>query len=209
MLIVGKRRDAFRRFDRVHALGSVSRPRRLVDVGEGHRRLRRRHRHHDQAQRRQHRRHRQGPHHGRRQPSRHRHGRQPEGLHARRRRPAHHHRGQRLRRVEHRGEHPQCRRDRRQVLRRAGRGEHPRPVLQPDRARSRGRRHRLRDRCASLTAALEKVVACRQEGHHVLGGRHRGGHLPVPAVVLGRGRRPDGARLARGRAARSRCGPTG
>ena len=49
----------------------------------------------------------------------------------------------------------------------------------------------------------------RQQGDHVLGRRHRRRHLPVPAVVLGRRSRPDGARLARGRAARSRSGPTG
>ena len=38
-----------------------------------------------------------------------------------------------------------------------------------------------------------------QEGHHVLRDRHRGGQLPVPAVVLGLGRAADRPRLRRGR----------
>ena len=62
---------------------------------------------------------------------------------------------------------------------------------------------------ASLTAALEQGRRRGQQGHHVLGRRNRGGDLPVPAVVLGRRSRPDGARLAGGRARPRRCGPAG
>ena len=51
---------------------------------------------------------------------------------------------------------------------------------------------------ASLTAALEKVVASGKQGHHVLRRRHRGGFVPVPPVVLGSGSRPHGARLRPG-----------
>ena len=39
----------------------------------------------------------------------------------------------------------------------------------------------------------------RQEGHHLLGDRHRGGQLPVPALVLGLRRATDRARLRRRR----------
>ena len=100
-------------------------------------------------------------------------------------------------------EHPQRRRDRRRRLRRSRRRQHARPVLQPDRARApRASTSPSVTDWASLTAALEKVVASGQEGHHVLGRRHRGGHLPVPSVVLGRRCRPDQARLERGRSRR-------
>ena len=51
---------------------------------------------------------------------------------------------------------------------------------------------------ASLTAALEKVKKAGKKGITFSGDRHRGGQLPVPAVVLGLGRRPDRPRLGRG-----------
>ncbi len=38
-----------------------------------------------------------------------------------------------------------------------------------------------------------------QEGHHLLRDRHGGGQLPVPALVLGRGRQADRTRLLPGR----------
>ena len=48
-----------------------------------------------------------------------------------------------------------------------------------------------------------------QEGHHVLGGRHRGGLLPVPSLVLGR-RAPTSPSSTRQRPSRrSTCGPAG
>ena len=56
---------------------------------------------------------------------------------------------------------------------------------------------------ASLTAALEKVTKAGKKGITFSGDRHRGGQLPVPAVVLGRGREPDRARLGAGRAGRA------
>ena len=48
---------------------------------------------------------------------------------------------------------------------------------------------------ASLNAALAKVEGGGQEGHHLLRDRHRGGQLPVPALVLGRRGAADRARL--------------
>ena len=49
----------------------------------------------------------------------------------------------------------------------------------------------------------------RQDGHHLLRHQHRGGQLPVPALVLGLRREPDQPRLRRRPSPRSRCGPPG
>ena len=51
---------------------------------------------------------------------------------------------------------------------------------------------------ASLTAALDKVKAAGKKGITFSGDRHRGGQLPVPALVLGLRCAADQARLARG-----------
>ena len=50
---------------------------------------------------------------------------------------------------------------------------------------------------ASLNAALAEGHQGRRQGHHLRRRPRRGGHLPVPAVVLGCGREPEGRRLGR------------
>ena len=76
-------------------------------------------------------------------------------------------------------------------------------------ADGRRRRHRLGQGLGVADRGAGQGQGGRQEGHHLLGDRHRGGQLPVPAVVLGLRREPDQARLAAGRRGAARCGPTG
>ena len=66
---------------------------------------------------------------------------------------------------------------------------------------------------AGLNAALEKVTKAGEQGHHLRRRPGRGGHLPVPAVVLGCGRRTSRTsaptQAAAGRAAGLRLGGQG
>ena len=70
-------------------------------------------------------------------------------------------------------------------------------------------RHRLGQGLGVADRGAGEGQGGRQEGHHLLGDRHRGGQLPVPALVLGLRRQPDRARLRPGRRRAVACGPTG
>ena len=54
-----------------------------------------------------------------------------------------------------------------------------------------GRRPRLGQGLGVADRGAGEGQGGRQEGHHLLRDRHRGGQLPVPALVLGRRREPD------------------
>ena len=72
-----------------------------------------------------------------------------------------------------------------------------------------GRRPRLDQGLGVAHRGAEEGEGGRQEGHHVLGDRHRGGQLPVPALVLGRGRAASPSSTRPRPSRRWRCGPTG